>query len=394
MTPPPSPPEGNAPDLSAGWREQRSRLRKDLRRLDVFFFLVCTLVGLDTIGSVAAAGPQGLTWMALLAVVFFLPYGLLVAELGSSFPVQGGPYVWTKLAFGRLTAGVNQVLYWLSNPVWLGGTLRSSPDHLGEVLLRRCRGSGSTSAARSSSGPARWRCCSRPVGKWLPIDRGDRPHHAHRLLPGLGDPLRRPKHGVHPCPRATSSPATSASWGSSRSWSTTTWVRTAEHRRRGDGRPAEGRPSSILRAGVLSVILYGAPILGTLLVLPGTAIGSLGGFVDAVQGGVHRVRRARRRRRLGDADRRGFVMGKIAAIGLIIGVLTSGITWSMGATGLRRWPARTVPGPRSLASSPQRSGTPVRVNILSSILVPLVMVAALPDHQGRRAEVLLGRASG
>ncbi|MFG2136563.1 amino acid permease [Streptomyces sp. NPDC048650] len=111
MTPAPPPDEADSPDLSAGWRSQRGRLRKDLRRLDVFFFLVCTLVGLDTIGSVAAAGPQGLTWMAVLAVVFFLPYGLLVAELGSTFPVEGGPYVWTRLAFGRLTAGVNQVLY-------------------------------------------------------------------------------------------------------------------------------------------------------------------------------------------------------------------------------------------------------------------------------------------
>ncbi|MGW0551089.1 hypothetical protein [Streptomyces altiplanensis] len=44
-----------APDLSEGWGEQRGRLRKDLHRLDV---LICTLVGLDTIGSVAAQGPR------------------------------------------------------------------------------------------------------------------------------------------------------------------------------------------------------------------------------------------------------------------------------------------------------------------------------------------------
>ncbi|MFD1048100.1 APC family permease [Kibdelosporangium lantanae] len=103
--------------------EQRSRLRQSLRRTDVVFFLLCTLVGLDTIGGVAAKGPEGLTWMVILAVVFFLPYGMLVAELGTAFPVEGGPYVWTKLAFGRVVAGVNQVLYWLTNPVWIGGSL-------------------------------------------------------------------------------------------------------------------------------------------------------------------------------------------------------------------------------------------------------------------------------
>src|SRR5437763_6916404 len=100
--------EARAPDLGAGWGEQRGSLRKDLRRRDVFFFLLCTLVGIDTVGSVAAEGPQGLTWMVILALAFFLPYGLLVSELGSAFPVQGGPYVWTRLAFGRLAAGLNQ----------------------------------------------------------------------------------------------------------------------------------------------------------------------------------------------------------------------------------------------------------------------------------------------
>ncbi len=53
--------------------------------------------------------------MVILAVVFFLPYGFLTTELGTAFPIEGGPYVWTKLAFGRMAAGVNQILYWLSN---------------------------------------------------------------------------------------------------------------------------------------------------------------------------------------------------------------------------------------------------------------------------------------
>src|SRR5690348_3210159 len=111
------------PGLGGAWELERSRLRRDFHRFDVLFFLLCTLVGLDTIGSVAAKGPEGLTWMVVLAVVFFLPYGMLVAELGTAFPVEGGPYVWTRLAFGRFVAGANQVLYWLTNPVWIGGSL-------------------------------------------------------------------------------------------------------------------------------------------------------------------------------------------------------------------------------------------------------------------------------
>ncbi len=45
--------------LSGNWLGERTHLRKSLRRVDVTFYLLCTLVGLDTIGSVAANGPQG-----------------------------------------------------------------------------------------------------------------------------------------------------------------------------------------------------------------------------------------------------------------------------------------------------------------------------------------------
>ena len=71
----------------------------------------------------AANGPEGFTWLIVLGLVFFLPYGLLTAELGAAFPEEGGAYVWTKLAFGRFGAAINAVIYWLSNPIWIGGTL-------------------------------------------------------------------------------------------------------------------------------------------------------------------------------------------------------------------------------------------------------------------------------
>src|SRR4051812_31513116 len=110
-------------DLTTDEIEEKSKLQKSLRRFDLIFFLICTLVGLDTIGAVAKNGAQGFTWLVFLAVLFFVPYGLLMAELGAAFPFEGGPYVWSRLAFGRFTAAIVTVLYWLSNPIWLGGTL-------------------------------------------------------------------------------------------------------------------------------------------------------------------------------------------------------------------------------------------------------------------------------
>src|ERR1044071_8690085 len=61
---------------------EKQKLRKSFRRFDIFFFLICALVGVDTIGSAAKNGPQGFTWLVFLGVVFFVPYALITAELG------------------------------------------------------------------------------------------------------------------------------------------------------------------------------------------------------------------------------------------------------------------------------------------------------------------------
>src|SRR5437868_14612319 len=102
---------------------ERAKLRKSLRRFDLVFFLVCTIVGLDTLGQVSSHGAQTFTWLLVLAVGFLFPYALLMAELGSAFPQEGGPYEWMKLMVGRFWAGLGAVLYWITNPLWVGGSL-------------------------------------------------------------------------------------------------------------------------------------------------------------------------------------------------------------------------------------------------------------------------------
>src|ERR1700742_2956371 len=103
--------------------EEKGKLQKSLRRFDLLFFTVCAFVGLDTLGLVASSGPQGFTWLIVLAVLFVAPYALLMAEVGSAFTQEGGPYEWTKLAFGRLHGGIASILYWVTNPLWVGGSL-------------------------------------------------------------------------------------------------------------------------------------------------------------------------------------------------------------------------------------------------------------------------------
>src|SRR5260370_20100673 len=57
------------------------------------------------------------------ALTFLIPYGPILAELGFAFPSEGATYDWVRLAYGHFAGAVVGVLYWLSNPIWLGGTL-------------------------------------------------------------------------------------------------------------------------------------------------------------------------------------------------------------------------------------------------------------------------------
>jgi amino acid transporter len=103
--------------------EQSKRFVKSLRRIDIMWFIVAAVISMDTIGSIAAGGLGSLSWGLILIAIFMIPYAMLFAETGSTFPEEGGPYQWVKFAFGRLAGGITTVFYWLVTPIWLGGSL-------------------------------------------------------------------------------------------------------------------------------------------------------------------------------------------------------------------------------------------------------------------------------
>jgi amino acid transporter len=69
--------------------QEKAKLRKVLRRFDLVLFTACAIVGLDSVAAAAQAGAQAITWLLVSLVVFLIPYGMITAELGSAFPVEG-----------------------------------------------------------------------------------------------------------------------------------------------------------------------------------------------------------------------------------------------------------------------------------------------------------------
>lgn len=93
--------------------------KKTLRRLDMILFTVAAILVVDTLAPAAAIGPSAVSWWIITLVLFFIPYGLITAELGSTYPEQGGIYAWVRRAFGETWAARVTWLYWVNVALWM-----------------------------------------------------------------------------------------------------------------------------------------------------------------------------------------------------------------------------------------------------------------------------------
>lgn len=65
---------------------------------------------------------------------FFIPYGLISAELGTQYPSEGGMYTWVKKAFGEKWAGRVAWFYWVNYPLWVASLANLVTTYLMQML--------------------------------------------------------------------------------------------------------------------------------------------------------------------------------------------------------------------------------------------------------------------
>jgi amino acid transporter len=103
---------------------EKAKLNKTLRRWDMALFTACAIIGFDSLAYTTSVGlGQAITWLIITFFIFLIPFGLLTAEVSAAFPAEGGIYAWCRMAFGKLFGELATMMYWLSNAIWLGGTL-------------------------------------------------------------------------------------------------------------------------------------------------------------------------------------------------------------------------------------------------------------------------------
>ncbi len=81
--------------------DAKPRLERSLNVRDLVLFNLVAVIGITWVATAAKAGPSSLTLWLLAALLFFIPQGLAVIQLSTSYPDEGGIYAWTKREFGE-----------------------------------------------------------------------------------------------------------------------------------------------------------------------------------------------------------------------------------------------------------------------------------------------------
>jgi amino acid transporter len=348
---------------------EKSKLIKSLRRFDMVFFTVCAFVGLDTLGTVASNGPEGFLWLVVLAIVFVAPYMLLMAEVGSAFTMEGGPYEWVKLAFGRVHGGIAAILYWVTNPLWVGGSLA--------FIAHDSWSANVFKIGNATAGDYIFKL----IFIWISIGVAIISLRYGKQIPNAGAFLRLIvlgffsitviiygiKHGFAGFSISDMSPTRAVFFGLV---PVLLFNYVGFELQNGAAEemdnPQRDVPISVLVSGIIGVLMYVVPILCILLVLPAKAVTSIGGFIDAVTLTFHGV--------YGGAAHAMLIVMTLAFVGALV---TSGAVWMIGSDRIQAVASFDGSFIPFFGVFNRRLGTPVRVNVLSGIAASVFCVAGI-----------------
>ncbi|KHL00106.1 amino acid permease [Microbacterium mangrovi] len=366
----------SAPDLETS-DIRTQHFRKTLGRIDIILLSISAIIAIDTIAAIAAGGgAEAFTWTLVIGVFFLFPYALVVAELGSTFHGEGGPFVWVRLAYGKLASAISTMFYWITNPLWMGGSL---------VFVAALTWDTYISPLPSGSAGDYvfkmvfiWVAIATAIiglqyGKHI-VAAGGIVKVALLVIFVVTVGIYAVKYGVHGYAVGDFSPTVGgflavvpvilfavvgfeAPNGA------------AEEMRD----PQKDVPKAVASSGLISILCYLIPIFAILAVLPASKVQGASGLLDSFKE-VFKV--------YGPAA--GPLMW-IAAVLFIFVVLTQASAWMIASDRVQAAAAADGAFFRYFGKFSPRLGTPVRMNLLSGIVATVFCIAATMLFSGSTA---------
>jgi glutamate:GABA antiporter len=356
--------------------QEKAKLRRVLGRFDLVLFTACAIVGLDSVAQAAEAGAQAITWLVISLVLFLIPYGMLTAELGAAFPVEGGPYEWARMSFGRAAGAVTAILYWLSNPLWVGGTLSAATiAAINSFVLSKPMGTG-------------WEIAVGLVFIWVTVGIAIIAFRVGKWGPNIGTFVKVAvvaiftvlfiaylvKHG-RPAGASTVSDLKPSLDGFLTAIGILVFLWVGFELSNGASEemrnPKRDVPKMIVGSGIIAAIIYGLVILGIVLVIPSGSLSNVSGFVDAyssVSGGVLH----------------SHPLDVVFAILVIVTLVGSGSVWLEGADRTQAIAALDGAAPGWMGRFTS-FGTPIAVNLSSGVVASGICIVVLLATHGSLA---------
>ena len=339
------------------------RFRKVLHGLDMTLFTVCAILIVDQLAASASIGVQSIFWWLLTLVLFFIPYGLITAELGSAYPQEGGIYAWVRRAFGPLWAGRTAWLWWVNVAFWMPSVYILFAGVLAELVapamplpIKIMITLGLTWLTVGIN------IVALDLGKWVP-NLGAVFKTVIMLAIGFGGIAYAVRHGLaNTFTLETMRP----SWGASLAFLPVILYNFLGFElMSGAGEemenPARDVPWAITRAGVLIAFFYIFATVGMLLALPVKDIGLIEGLTDTF------------RRLFGEGPAGQTAVAVLGTMALYT-FLANMVTWTMGANRSAAEAAVRGDLPAVFAKLHPTYKTPASAAVLSGLVATGVLV--------------------
>jgi len=115
-------------------QDSKSQLRKTMGFWDVLLFNIATVLGPRWIAAAGHNGTSSISLWIIAAVFFFIPGALVINELSSRFPQEGGLYAWSKEAFGDFHGFIAGWTYWIYTVFYFPGLLLASASMAAYIM--------------------------------------------------------------------------------------------------------------------------------------------------------------------------------------------------------------------------------------------------------------------
>lgn len=336
---------------------------KTLGQKDIVLFTVSAILLLDTLAAGATVGASSVFWWLFLGIVFFVPYALICAEMGTTYPEQGGLYAWVRDAFGRRWASRATWAYWVNTAVWIPAIFILFAGIFSQMFMP-----GLSLGPQIGIGIAlTWiavalNVITLRVGKWVP-NLGAILKIVVILAIMAGAFVYTRSHGMaNPLNAATLMP----SWDTSVQYLSVIIYGMLGFELASAGsdemkNPARDVPRAILVSGLIIIVMYTSATVAILAAIPAGDIDLVEGLMDTLN-------------LFFGATEGGRAFAIALGIAALFTFFSNGVTWSLGCNRAMAEAAREREFPALLAVEHKTLGTPVGAAIVMGIVSTTVLL--------------------